>query len=158
MAGVKGRSGGHNRLSPAEHLRRNTFKPSRHGSRAAARAALALLQGGRQGHPLSVGATARQPDGVPDPPAALVAGLDGRGRELVLALWSDYEQWSAAKLVLLHELGGVADMLARYEAMAMADATAAPGELTNQSETVARLRAQAQRTFTLFLSKLDLKE
>ena len=36
MAGRPGRSGGHNRLSPAEHLLRGTFNPTRHGSRAAA--------------------------------------------------------------------------------------------------------------------------
>jgi len=34
MAGVKGRSGGHNKLTPAEHRMRGTFRPSRHGARA----------------------------------------------------------------------------------------------------------------------------
>jgi P27 family predicted phage terminase small subunit len=35
MAGRKGRSGGHNRLSPAEHLLRGTWNVTRHGPRPA---------------------------------------------------------------------------------------------------------------------------
>ena len=84
-----------------------------------------------------------------------MAGLGERGRGLVADLWREYDQWSTAKLVILHELGGVADTLARYEVMVAADA---PDVLTETGETVARLRAQGQRTYTLLLAKLDLKD
>lgn len=155
MAGTKGHSGGANRRPAYEHLRLGSFRADRHGSREAAQAEL-----DRQRQRFTSGANALQPaPGVPEPPAGLVAGLGDRGRRLVLDLWAGYDEWSAAKLVILHELGGVADTLARYEAMVTADATSAPGGLvTHQGETVARLRAQGQRSFTLLLGKLDLKE
>jgi hypothetical protein len=154
MAGKKGRSGGHNRIPPYMHLQQNTFKPSRHGSRAAARAALAAARAGAAGAEVA-GATALQPRDVPEPPADLVAGLGDRGLAFVLKTWNDYGEWSAVKLVLLHELGGVVDTLARYEVLVAGQAA---GPVTAEGVAIARLRAQAQRTYTLLSDKLDLKD
>lgn len=148
MAGVRGRSG-RKRLPAHVHLDRGTFRPDRHGSREAALAAREQVR--RFGS--TVGATALAP-AVEELPVSLTAGLDVRGSAFVVSLWREYEDWAPSKLLLLHELGGVVDTLTRYESMV---AAAAPGVLTETDATIARLRAQAQRTYVLLLAKLDLK-
>jgi hypothetical protein len=92
MAGRKGRSGGHNRLSLETHLLRGTFNATRHGRRAAAAQAAVLTS----------------PELMPP---ALVEGLQGRGREFVEQTWAAYAGWSPPDLVLLHEAGLVLDQL-----------------------------------------------
>src|SRR5262245_57678848 len=71
MSGKPGRSGGHNRISIEEHLRRGTFRPVRH------LAALAASSG---------------PQGVPpDPPPELLTGLAEAGGALVVSAWRGCE-------------------------------------------------------------------
>jgi hypothetical protein len=98
MAGQPGRSGGHNRLDAAEHLRRGTFRPSRHGARPT---------GPALPPPPPV------PDGPEPVPAALLEGLTARGRAFVEQCWDTYSGWSPASLALLHEAGRLLDELER---------------------------------------------
>ena len=92
MAGRPGRSGGHNRIDPAVHLLRGTFRPGRHGPRPPALPAVSA------------------PPANPIP-AAVVDGLSGRGRDFVEAAWQRYSGWTAAALVLLRETGQVISAL-----------------------------------------------
>ena len=48
MAGRKGHSGAANRLSPAQHLLRGTFNPTRRGPRPSSLAVATVSQGGRR--------------------------------------------------------------------------------------------------------------
>jgi hypothetical protein len=89
MAGRPGRSGGHNRLTPAEHILRGTFNPTRH--RTTPTAAPAPTRG-----PL---------------PAAVLAGLEGRGRAFVSECWTTYQNWTPGTLVLLREAGLLIEQL-----------------------------------------------
>jgi hypothetical protein len=92
MAGRKGRSGGHNRLSAEEHLLRGTFNVTRHGPRPAALA------------------TAVMPRAEPVP-ADVSEGLSGRGLTFVRECWSTYSGWTASSRVLLREAGQLVDQL-----------------------------------------------
>jgi hypothetical protein len=92
VAGRPGRSGGHNRISIEEHIRRGTFNPTRHGKRAARAAAVTVTA------PFPV-------------PPALVEGLTGRGRAFVDECWVTYGGWTPATSVLLREAGLLIDEL-----------------------------------------------
>jgi hypothetical protein len=90
MAGRKGRSGGHNKLSADELLKRGTWRIYRHGPRPAS----VPLRGSGPPSPT---------DPLP-PPASLVAGLSAPGLAVVEQCWRRY-RWAVAGLVLLRELG-----------------------------------------------------
>jgi hypothetical protein len=92
MAGRKHRSGGHNRLSPEQHLLRNTWNVTRHGPRPSS---LALAAAPR----------------VEPMPATLLVGLEARGRTFVTSCWESYNGWSPPKIELLHEAGRLLDAL-----------------------------------------------
>src|SRR5262245_3399341 len=74
MAGVAGRSGGHNRLSIADHQRRGTFRRGRH-----ALAAVDLMPPSTEEH---------RP---PKPPRGLLTGLGAAGRRFVRSAYANYE-------------------------------------------------------------------
>jgi hypothetical protein len=86
MAGRKGRSGGHNKISPADHLLRGTWNVTRHGPRPASVAAAAI------------------PRVEPMPPD-VIDGLSGRGLRFVEKCWAMYSGWTPPMLVLLREAG-----------------------------------------------------
>lgn len=90
MAGRKGRSGGHNRLSVEEHLLRGTFNPTRHGSRAPA-----LIP-------------APNPNGIPPD---LLDGITGRGAGFVEECWATHRGWTVPRSLLLREAGLLIDQL-----------------------------------------------
>jgi hypothetical protein len=110
VAGTKGHSGGHNRLTAAELLKRGTFKPSRH------RALLATTP------PLAFPSPS-QPPPLPD---VVANGLQAAGLSIVGFLWQHY-QVSVGNQLLLHELGHAADRLHDIRAaLAAADPDARP--------------------------------
>jgi hypothetical protein len=111
MAGRKGRSGGHNRLTPEEHILRGTFNPTRHGGRLA------------------------RPSGPPagPVPAGLVAGLTGPGRAFVAECWAHYGGWTPPACVLLRQAGRLLDDLAALQGQ--------PGERAAQRLLLATLSA-----------------
>lgn len=76
MAGVKGRSGGHNRISPAEHLLRGTYRPDRHA-------------GWTEQTPRPVSAADRR---------RVLGGLTGTARRVMLRLLDEYDDWSGPQL------------------------------------------------------------
>ena len=79
MAGRPGRSGGWNRLTPEQHALRGTSyrKPPVAAMRAAA---VSMMAG-------------------PGPiPAALLDGLEGRGRAFVQDCWQSFGEWTAQSL------------------------------------------------------------
>lgn len=79
MAGVKGRSGGHNRQTLEAHELHGTFRPSRHG-------ALALVT------PAPI---------VGDAPPAPPASLSRAARNTWRAIVNEFDGWDAAGLTLL---------------------------------------------------------
>jgi hypothetical protein len=94
MAGMKGRSGGMNRVSVDLHRLRGTFRNSRHaGATQTPRLATAALDG-----PLPV-------------PDDLITGLFGRGRRFVEAAWANYAGWGVGTRELLREAGMLFDQL-----------------------------------------------
>lgn len=110
MPGVRGRSGGSNRISVAEHLRRGTYRPIRH-AKLAALAGLQAPQG-----PL---AKYRAPVVLPMPPPATDAlpahvldGLGPRGTAFALACWRDYSGWTPTSTALLCEAAHLLDAIA----------------------------------------------
>ena len=96
---------GRKRLSPATHLLRGTWRPSRHGVRPATSAAVLEL-------PAPVGPWA--------PTTADLAALGASGRVLVEALLSRYDFAPVEGCVLL-EAGHAADALATVRAAAQPD-------------------------------------
>ena len=86
MAGKRGRSGGHNRLSPEQHVLRGTWNVTRHGPRPSA---LAL-------------ATASRVDPLP---STLTDGLDARGLAFVTACWREVERLDPAESTCLLKRG-----------------------------------------------------
>lgn len=133
MAGMKGRSGGHNRLNLAELQRRGTLRPSRH------RALLASAA------PLAFPAPALPPP-VPD---AVLDGLQAAGRAIVEPLWQAYAVGPSNER-LLHELGVQADRLADIRtALVDAPPIARPSWLRAERHAVALLAA--------LLRQLDLE-
>jgi hypothetical protein len=92
MAGRPGRSGGHNKLSPQEHLLRGTWNTTRHGPRPAMVAV----------------APAPRPDPVPP---ALIEGLRGRGLAFATNCWARYHGWSPSSLELVREACLIMDAL-----------------------------------------------
>jgi hypothetical protein len=83
MAGIPGRSGGHNALSPREHVQRGTFRPDRHGPRPAAETP------GRE-QPVITAARRRVMD-----------GLDADGQWLAGRLLDEFDGWHSASLVTM---------------------------------------------------------
>ena len=77
MAGMPGRSGGHNKLSAAEHLLRGTFRKDRH----------ALLPVPAPETPVSKADRRR-----------VVHGLDREGRRLAGRLLDEFGDWHASSL------------------------------------------------------------
>lgn len=86
MAGRPGRSGGHNRMSAAEHRLRGTFNRTRHGRQPPALTVLPM------------------PAHDPVPPD-LIEGLEGRGRTFIEECWRTYRGWTPATVALLREAG-----------------------------------------------------
>jgi hypothetical protein len=81
MAGVPGRSGGANRLSLEEHLKRGTYTRSRHGH-------------------------LKEEPAVPLTPAVrrrTLRGLTGDARASVLCVLDEYTGWNAPALVTLRQ-------------------------------------------------------
>ena len=102
MAGRKGRSGGANRIDPAIHLERGTFRPDRHERpRLAAVAPFAAPQ--------------PPTPKAPKPPPALLAHLGPAGKKFVRAAFVDYEV-SEFEGLLLHEAGRALDAIAAARA------------------------------------------
>ena len=114
MAGRPGRSGGHNRMSVDEHIRRGTFNATRHGHRTTLQFRPKLLP-------------ARQV------PAALIEGLSGPGLDFVDCCWRNYEGWSSSGIVLLREAGF---LLTQLEAL-----RGKPGERAAQRVLLSTLAA-----------------
>jgi hypothetical protein len=98
MAGVAGRSGGANKLSPEEHVFRGTFQPSRH-LRPPAPA------------PAQVPAADRR---------RTLEGLSGGARRLVTRLLDEFAGFDAASLHTLHAYGLSCQ---RLHALELADPT-----------------------------------
>ena len=90
MAGVKGRSGGHNRRAIEAHILAGTFRKDRHG--VPPRATTATAPAMR----------------APDVPAAVLDGLQPAGRGFVMAVWPEYE-WSPAEATLLRMAATLVD-------------------------------------------------
>jgi hypothetical protein len=163
VSGKPGRSGGRNRLTPSERLLRGTWRRSRHGDPAAARAE--LERGGlfsTSGQVLQ----AASAFGLPVPaevPREVLAGLGDCGRSLAVDLFGRYDGWTAAKLIVLRELAATADALQQFAQQAtVAAEVAPPGRgavpmMTSEREMIARLRAAAQRNFVMLLKELDLE-
>jgi hypothetical protein len=80
LAGVPGRSGGHNRVSLEAHLLRGSFRPDRHAGLMEAPPPRRLSAADRR---------------------RTLAGLEGTARRLVLHLLAEYGGWHAAKLEVL---------------------------------------------------------
>jgi hypothetical protein len=79
VAGTPGRSGGHNAISIAEHLRKGTYRPARHAGRT-------------------------DPPELPVTPAERRRVLDGltpEGRRIAAALLDAYGDWDASGLATL---------------------------------------------------------
>lgn len=107
---------------------------------------------------MTVGATALRMN-VPPIPKPLIVGLRERGLQFVLDLWSQYDDWSPADRIILHEAAVVADALADCEAIIGSEGRLVPGKRGKRSlHPLLRVQAQAQRTLMLLLGKLDLKE
>lgn len=79
MAGVRGKSGGHNALSLADHLHRGTFRADRH-----------LPKSASSPQPLS-----------PEDRRRTLHGLTPAERRIVERLLEAYEDWDAGSLLLL---------------------------------------------------------
>jgi hypothetical protein len=92
MAGMPGRSGGHNRLSAAEHVLRGTYRKDRHGPRPARAAAATPMT-----------------DGSEPVPALVTEGLGEHGRRFVKAVWCEYDNWSHPELTLLRAAARTVD-------------------------------------------------
>lgn len=99
MAGRKGRSGGHNRLSREEHWQRGTWNVTRMGPRPVS------------WPPVTAGATAVQPT-AEQAPESIVAGLGAPGRDFVMRTWREYDGWSTAEETLLGMAGQLRDDVA----------------------------------------------
>jgi hypothetical protein len=99
MAGVRGKSGGWNRKSVAEHLAKGTFRPSIHGPRLAAATAA---------NPVEVVSSADR--------ARVVAGLSVDARRIVERLLDEHGPEHAADLPTLHSYGCSLDRLAALQA------------------------------------------
>jgi hypothetical protein len=82
MAGMKGRSGGHNNRTLQEHLDRGTFRRDRHG------------------HLSAQTTIPRAPAPVPE---NVVQGLQAPGKALVEAAMTDYTNWTRLELTLLRQ-------------------------------------------------------
>jgi hypothetical protein len=83
MAGVPGRSGGHNRKSPEAHLVAGTWRVSRHGPK-----------------PATVGALAQSQPAKVEPLADVLEGLGPEGARLVRAVFADYQVSAVEAMVL----------------------------------------------------------
>ena len=92
MAGRPGRSGGHNKISLEQHLKRGTFNRTRHGPKP----------------PLLATAGAPRVEAVP---ACVTAGLSGPGLAFVTECWQQYGGWTAGSTVLLREAGMLVSQL-----------------------------------------------
>jgi hypothetical protein len=102
MAGVKGRSGGHNRKNLAELKQTGGFRKDRHAHLLAAvppRSQAATA-------PALVGMTSSQPDALP---AEVLDGLGAAGQRFATASWREYEGWSGAELTLLRQAARLLD-------------------------------------------------
>lgn len=101
MAGKPGRSGGSNKLTVEEHVRRGTHRVDRHGPRPPV-LALATVP--------KVSTLPAAPKGA-EVPADVVEGLRGKGLRFVEQAWKDYLGWTVSSRVLLHEAGRLLDEL-----------------------------------------------
>lgn len=102
MAGRPGRSGGHNKLSPEEHLLRGTWNVTRHGPRP---------PNARRVPPVVVPLSAPRLKPVP---AWMLAGLTTPGRRLVRAYWCEFDGWTPPKRVLLREAALLVDWIEQH--------------------------------------------
>lgn len=93
MSGRKGRSGGHNKLSFAEHVLKGTVNTTRHVPKPGPMGARALA--------------------APPVPVELTAGLSGRGLDFVRECWTTYAGWAPHTRALLREAGTLLDQLDR---------------------------------------------
>jgi hypothetical protein len=97
MAGQPGRSGGHNRISIVDHLKRGTYRRDRHAGQKAS---------GLHRAPAPRSETVRP---------GLVEGLSerGLGRLFVETCFLEYDGWTPASLLALREAGFLVDALDR---------------------------------------------
>ena len=128
--GGKRKGAGRPRLSPATHLLRGTWRPSRHGVRPATSAAVLAM-------PVAAGVWA--------PDAADLAALGAAGRALVAELLSRYD-FAAVEGCVLLEAGHAADALARLRAMDQPDAA------------TQRLMQQWSKLFSTLLGQLHVEK
>src|SRR5262245_39391777 len=105
MSGRKGRSGGWNRLSEAEHRLRGTYVACRHGEKPSPLA-------------YTVAATAKVLPVAAEPPASRMAGLGAAGTALVAAVYGEYSGWDTKDLCVLHHAGELEDYLATADRVA----------------------------------------
>jgi hypothetical protein len=108
MPGVRGRSGGSNRIPVQVHLAKGTFRPARHAARLAALSAQTGVLA--KYRPAPVVPPLRAVD-RPPLPASVLAGLGARGQAFARDCWDAYADWSPASLALLHEAGHLLDAL-----------------------------------------------
>src|SRR5688572_25942205 len=102
MAGRPGRSGGHNKLSPEEHLLRGTWNVTRHGPRPTASPRLVPI------------APVLPASSIEPVPAWVLAGLAAPGRRFVRAYWREFDGWTPPKRVLLREAALLVDWIEQH--------------------------------------------
>ena len=95
-------SGGHNAVSIAEHLARGTFRPGRHGERAARESAEVV--------PMTPQARRRA-----------LAGLSREARAIASALLDEFSGWDGASLQLLRAFAEASARLDKLQADPNAD-------------------------------------
>ena len=105
MAGRKGRSGGHNRVSAQEHLLRGTFRKDRHTTRRS---------------PAFADNHAPANEAAAVPPDELLAGLGEAGRALVLKLYPT-GGWSVTAQIFLRIAASRLDLASTARAILARD-------------------------------------
>lgn len=123
MAGMPGRSGGHNRVSIEEHIRRGTFRPARHGGRV-------------------------DPPEIPVSEAdrrRTLAGLSPEARRTASELLAAYSGWDAAGLATLRSYVLSLERLRRLEADPGDDAAALHREMRTTLNLLKALNLEAVR-------------
>jgi len=136
MAGIKGRSGGHNRLSTQAHILRGTFRKDRHAT-------------GRTPAFADNGLPANDPAAVP--PDELLAGLGEAGRALVLKLYPT-GFWTVQAQIFLRIAASRLDMAAAARAILAKDGLLLDGK----RHPMVLVERQAMRDFRDALRELEL--
>jgi hypothetical protein len=152
MAGVRGRSGGRNKLPVELHLKRGTFRRDRHAHLLTTPHLLASATGPR---PVTTAATARVPEQDPETVPA-----DETGHEFEQRMAREFSDWSIAELTLVKLAGQQLDRLHEIRAALAATGVVITGGRKGVAVQSALLRAERQTvtTFAGLLRQLNLKD